>query len=503
MPQWRQGFLRSLQSRLIMAFTLLTLAALVLAGGVFVLLKQGGEEERALDHTVAAAPVIHWGFLQRLLLGESLGDIESYVRDAAQRYDVRILVFDESGQVAVDTGGGLQGKSLTLPTSARMLSEPRLPGERYVSWRPEEGTPGSDLILVAPFAPALLQLRPGPEEPLRVRGGPVLQGFEIDYRMVVAVPQSTIARAWLDLLPGLAIAAGVALPIAALMAVIIARNITRPLNRLTTAAHQIAEGTFDIDVSVSRQDEVGRLAEAFSSMSRRLGESYQEMRTLLANVSHDVKTPLTSILGFAQALRSGVTHDEAESKRAGEVIYDEAQKLLSRLNDLIYLSELESGQAVLQREDTDLRALVEGVLGRLASAAERRGIATSTALASGITLSVDKAKLERVLENLLDNAAKFTPPGGEVSIQASLDPDHPDQARVEIRNTAPDVAPDELPRLFERFYRRDRAGIERSAGTGLGLTIARDLIALHGGTLDASLADGEIVLTARIPLARA
>jgi signal transduction histidine kinase len=294
-------------------------------------------------------------------------------------------------------------------------------------------------------------------------------------------------------------AAAIALPVAVALAVAVARYVTRPLNRLTAAAHQMAQGTFDVDISVGRQDEVGQLAQAFSTMAVRVGESYQQMRTLVANVSHDVRTPLTSILGFAQALRTGVVTGEAESKHVGEVIYDEVVRLSTRLNDLLYLSELESGQAVLQRDEIDLRALVDTVLRRMMTDAEGRGVRVFIDLGEDLVVSADGPKLERALENLLDNACKFTPPGGELRVHTFLDPDKPTQACIEIGNTAPDVEPEELPRLFERFYRRDRAATGRSAGTGLGLTIARDLIELHGGTLEASLRDEDIVLTARLP----
>jgi signal transduction histidine kinase len=223
------------------------------------------------------------------------------------------------------------------------------------------------------------------------------------------------------------------------------------------------------------------------------------MRTLLASVSHDVKTPLTSILGFAQALRTGVVQGEAESRRVGDVIHQEAERLTKRLNDVIYLVELESGQVVLQHEEIDLRALLKDMLVTTTVAAEQKGVGVSTALAEGIVLSADRAKLERALENLLNNARKFTPPGGEIRVHTFVDPEQPGQVCIQIENTAPDVHPEELPRLFERFYRRDRAGTGRSAGTGLGLAIACELIELHGGTLEASAQDGEITLAAKIP----
>ena len=191
------------------------------------------------------------------------------------------------------------------------------------------------------------------------------------YRIAMAVSEGTIARAWLDLLPWLALAAVIALPFAVGSAIVIARNITRPLSKLTVAADQMAQGTFDIDVPTDRHDEVGQLSRAFSAMATNVGETHMQMRALVANVSHDMRTPLTSILGFAQALRGGVIKGEAESKHAGDVIYDEVAKLSERLNDLLFLSEIEAGQALLQREEVDLSELVASAVERIRSVDDR------------------------------------------------------------------------------------------------------------------------------------
>jgi signal transduction histidine kinase len=491
----RWGFLHSLQWKLILAFASLVVAALVLAGSLFVSLTQGEEERQALDQTFAAGPAIQVDFLQWSSRGDSLQEIEVHVREAAQRYDVRLLLLDQSSRVALDSDGDLTGEQLTPAPDSGPLTD-----GRHRTWRLAEGSPGADLILLVPFPPLELDQAPAAQRP-PTQDVPIGQFLSPQYRVVVAVPESTIARAWLGLLPGLLIAAAITLPVAVALAVAVARYVTRPLNRLTAAAHQMAEGKFDVEVSVRRQDEVGQLARAFSTMAARVGESHSQMRALVANVSHDVRTPLTSILGFAQALRDGVVMGEAESKHVGEVIYEEVGRLSTRLNDLLYLSELESGQAVIQRDAADLRTLVDGVVRRMTAGAEGRGVRVFTDLGEGLIISADSPKLERALENLLDNACKFTPAGGEIRVRIFVNENDGGQASIEVANSAPDVEAEELPRMFERFYRRDRARTERSAGTGLGLPIARDLIEMHGGTLEASLCDGELVLTARMPRA--
>lgn len=507
---WRPSFsFRTLQSKLIIASALLVIGALVLASAVFVGLTHGKERQRALDHTVAAAPGIHGEFLLHLLDGDSLSELQDYVREAAGQNDVRILMFDYSGLVVEDTGGKLVGTQLELSADSGAPEEQPPLGPRQ-SWRAGlsqtwhvEDEDGSSLTLVASF-PSLvvggrrISISDSPDQPPPEEAAPPGGTLISPYRIALAVSENTIARAWLDLLPWLTLAAAIALPFAIGFAIVISRNITRPLSQLTVAADQMAQGSFDIDVPINRGDEVGHLSRAFSSMATKVGEAHMEMRALVANVSHDMRTPLTSILGFAQALRSGVLTGEVESQHAGEVIHDEVTRLSSRLDDLLFLSEIESGQAVLQREDVDLRALVGDAVDRMLSGLPERGVAVVVDVAEGVTVSADRTKLERALENLLDNARKFTPPGGEIRIRSPAGGDG-EEVCIEVANSVPDVYPEELPRLFERFYKRDRGQSGRSAGTGLGLPIARDLIELHGGALDASLRDGEIVLAARIP----
>jgi signal transduction histidine kinase len=352
--------------------------------------------------------------------------------------------------------------------------------------------PGEDLFLVSSGIPRYGGFR----GPFDGRGladqGPGGQAEEAS--LVLAVPENTITRAWLELLPGLAVAAAFALPAAVGLAVVVARYITRPLHELTLASQQMARGSYDVAISTQRADEVGRLAQAFSVMAGKVGEAHAQMRSLVGGVSHDLKTPLTSILGFSQALRDGAVEDEAERRRLSGVLYEEAARLNTRLNDLLLLSELDSGQAMLQREEVDLGAQAEATLARLRPGFEERSLAVSAEIAPGVVASADPAKLERVIENLLDNARKHAPAGSTVGLRAW----HEGGAAVlSVENGAPGLQPEEVPRLFERFYRRNRA--RTSDGSGLGLSIARDLVQLHGGTLEAELAGERLRFSVRLP----
>ena len=476
----------SLQSKLILAFVVIVLVALALAGSVFVFVRRGELEKQKLDHLIAASPIVYSRFslLQERGAPESL--LAEFVDAAAEELDVRILLVDRRrGNIEADSDRVLTGEQLALPLDVLVTAPTRF--RPYFSWEPEADSPGSGFIFVSALPNQRSSRFPVPRDDR--------------FWLLLAVPKGTITGAWQGLLPSLGLAAAIALPAAVLLAVILARYITRPLEQLTFASQRMAEGTFDVRVSVDRRDEVGRLAQAFSTMAGRVGEAHSQMRTLVANVSHDLKTPLTSILGFSQALRDADAIDEAEVRRMGGVIHEEASRLATRLNDLLYLSELDSGQALLQREEIDLRRLIEGVVARIEPEVTARGATLHVDLADGVTVSADGPKLERALENLLDNARKYTPADGEIRVRSYVEEGSPDHVCVEVTNAAPDFSPEELPRLFERFYRSDRtrAGAGTS-GSGLGLSIARDLIELHGGTLEASLRDREIEFTIRLPI---
>jgi len=185
-------------------------------------------------------------------------------------------------------------------------------------------------------------------------------------------------------------------------------------------------------------------------------------------------------------------------QRMGEVIHEEARRLTARLDDLMYLSELEGGQAVVEREEIDLGKLLWAAVARVEPDLRTRGVELQIAVPAGLVGSADGAKLERAVENLVENARRYTPDGGRVRVTAKAVAGARGATVIEVANTAADIEPQEIPRLFERFYRRDRSR-SGTRGSGLGLPIARDLVELQGGTLDAALEGAEIVFRLRLP----
>ena len=477
----------SLQAKLILAFVAVVGVALLLAGGAFILVKRNDQRQHELDRIAAAAPAI-FGELQGFAArGEKPDTFAQFVQAAAERHGVRVLLISSDSKVTADSSTTLVGKKVAIPADAAKVTAPFGRGS-YTTWEPSGNSPGSGLVMVTSSLPQFgLSPKEGIAPTKLVVGG----------QIVLAAPVSTLAHAWVSLLPGLGIAAGIALPVAVLLGLLLAQYITRPLKDLTLASQQMAEGTFDVHVPVGRRDELGDLAEAFATMAQKVGGSQAQMRVLVANVSHDLKTPLTSILGFARALNTGAAATE-DSARIGGIIEEEANRLATRLNELLYLSEIDAGATVVAAEAVDISRLTAAAVERLLPPGPARTFTVATQISPGAVATADAAKTERIVENLLDNARKFVTPGGEVAINvAGAGPN----VVVEVANSCEEIPADELGRLFDRFYRRDRTRTRKMQGSGLGLSIARDIARLQGGELAASTAPGRVIFRLSLPIA--
>ncbi|MBK9714787.1 MAG: hypothetical protein IPO81_26320 [Kouleothrix sp.] len=212
-----------------------------------------------------------------------------------------------------------------------------------------------------------------------------------------------------------------------------------------------------------------------------LRRAEQSRRMFLANISHDLRTPLASLQAMIETLQDGALDDRVAAEDFLRRMDAEVQGLNRLVGEFLELTRIESGQLELALAPADLRALLRGVAARMAAQAEQRGIALALALPDRLMpVNVDTARIEQVLLNLLQNALAFTPRGGRVTLGAEA---QADGVRVWVHDTGAGIAPEDLPHIFERFYKADRA--RSGGGTGLGLAIAKHLVEHHGGRIEA------------------
>lgn len=210
-------------------------------------------------------------------------------------------------------------------------------------------------------------------------------------------------------------------------------------------------------------------------------------RDFVANVSHELKTPLTAIKGCAETLLGGALEDREHGPGFARSIYEQAGRLDSLVDDLLRLSYAESGSAVVEKSAVALKALVDDAAASARAALAAGKVKLHNLVPAGLKAAADRDKLSRVLINLLDNAAKYNREGGEIRVSAAV---FAGGVKVSVEDTGPGIAPEHLGRIFERFYRVDKARSRELGGTGLGLAIVKHLVELHGGSVGVESAEG-------------
>ncbi|MBK5108223.1 MAG: HAMP domain-containing protein, partial [Anaerolineales bacterium] len=271
-----------------------------------------------------------------------------------------------------------------------------------------------------------------------------------------------------------------------LLGVLLARTLTRSLRELTTATQKVARGDLEQQVPVRSKDELGELAASFNQMSSDLAKSRDLRRQMTADIAHELRTPLTVVLGHTEALSEGQLPPDPETF---EIIYDETKRLNRLVEDLRTLSLSDAGELHLNQQRISPKELLE----RAAAARKQEAIVNQVQLQieageSLLEIFVDADRMKQVLVNLLDNALRYTPTGGEIKLAARSA-----EAGVEImvKDTGPGIPQEDLDHLFERFYRGDKSRQREEGGSGLGLAIAKSLVEVQGGQIRVESKPGE------------
>jgi signal transduction histidine kinase len=472
---------RTFQARLTLAFVGVVALTLGLVS-VFVLnrlddyfTQQQAAEVRARAELVAAfiddragqfadgRPVVVDGQLRPVVAAEILKQIEGIANVVAQAdTDVQLFVDLGEGRGVVPVAGGHFGSPVTVapPTGIREPIETGLV--------PRRSTRSVD-----------------------------------DYIINVRLSNPyTVRQANLSTVTSLLAAVGVvALGLAMIVAAAVAHRFTTPLRRLTEASRSLAEGDFSqrIDQADVRagSSELTELAVQFNAMAEKLEESVaiirrdrDRSRDFLADVSHELRTPIAALLTFNELLKDQAGGDPAARAEFLESSRVQLERLDWLAQNLLELSKLDSGLVLLDLRPDDLRAVVESSVEQAQPAARRRRIDLHLSLPDApLRIRHDPQRIGQVVNNLVGNAIKFTPPGGRVDVNVAP---NADGARIDVVDTGTGIDPSELPRIFERFFRGSRANEARGSGSGLGLAIVRSIVDMHHGTIavDSRLGSG-------------
>lgn len=298
--------------------------------------------------------------------------------------------------------------------------------------------------------------------------------------MAMSGPMQQVANDAFDdaVVQALLVSTVIATLVAILISIFVSNRITAPLRRMVAGSQQIAAGDYRIRVQGTENDEIGELANNFNTMAAALEETEQRRVQLIGDIAHELRTPLTSLRGNFEGLLDGVVDPSPE---LWAQLHGETARLSRLVDDLQELSRVESGQLSLNIEPVESHRLIETAIARLRPQYTDKGVEIQEESGAELpNVATDEDRTIQVLTNLLSNALRYTPTGGSVTVSARAEAD---TVVFEVRDTGVGIPAEQLPHIFDRFYRVDRARSRALGGSGIGLSIAKALIEAQGGRI--------------------
>ena len=278
----------------------------------------------------------------------------------------------------------------------------------------------------------------------------------------------------------------VAIAIALLLTYFLSRRILAPVKALTSATRQFGKGDFSRRVDYKDKGELGELARSFNSMADDLEHTERLRRNMVADVAHELRTPLSNLKGYLEAISDGVVKLDEDTI---QLLNEEASSLSRLVNDLQELSLADAGEINLIIQPEDVSRLVNEAVTAMQTKAMTKGLTIFNDLPSTFpVVDIDSHRIKQVLLNLLDNAVAHTDPGGRITLTTRQ---QGNQIHISVADTGEGIPAKELPLIFERFYRVDKSRTRATGGSGLGLTIVKRLVEAHGGTIEVKSQPGQ------------
>ncbi|MBN1188696.1 MAG: HAMP domain-containing histidine kinase [Dehalococcoidales bacterium] len=452
----------TLRTRLLLSFMLIVVVSLGIAAvAVSVLLQKDYRDQAAMARMDDMTRPIYVQIRSLLRGTTTLAEVWELIQEQADSNNTWILFVDDKGHILRQASPGGPDENLAATE-----------GIPHGISQPVHGTFSTDdgqvyIYSAYPLGRVIDTLLSRPQT------------------LVLCQPRSSLATILAGLVGPFIWSAVIALLISLLLAYFMSRSVYRPIQKLSQAADNIALGHYDQTVPVSGTREIRALAVSFNGMAARVKESQLQLRHFVADVSHQLKSPLTSIQGFAQAVLDGTAGDEEKRIKALRIISDESKRMIRQVNELLDLSRMQAGQIKMTREPVDIKALLSHCEEIFAPRLEEKNIKLTGRLEVSTEIMGDIDRLEDVFSNLLDNAIKNAPSRGEILVEAQETPGK--TVNVIIEDNGPGIPPEQIPYVFDRFH---QSGGLRS-GFGLGLAIAREIVLAHGGEIEVSSQPGE------------
>jgi len=451
--------IHSLRFRLLVAFVLLILVTIGTIS-LFVSRNTGGEIEQyeQVDQQVRADRIrlilsqyyrINWGWSDIQTLVQQIGDIEGQ----------RIILTDAVGVVLAD-------------------SDDVLVGTQYQS--PQPGIPLYRIRISTPSGRANPPPPPGSAVAPSPANEPIVS--ESVFGIVYINPEGSsivLTRGLAQSIDRFLIWGGLlALAIALVLTFVVSDRILAPVQALSVAVRRLGQGDLSHRVRIKSKGELGELALAFNSMATELERTEKLRRNLVADTAHELRTPLSNLRGYLEAIRDGVVKPDPA---AIDSLYEEVALLSRLVEDLQELALADAGELKLVRQPEDASGLIKKSVATIESKATAKGLSVSIDLPESLPpADIDFHRVSQVLRNLLENAVTHTGRGGSITVAArQVD----NMVEVSVADTGEGIPVEDLPNMFERFYRVDKSRARATGGTGLGLTIAKRLVEAHGGQI--------------------
>lgn len=430
---------KSLQFRILVAFTLVIVVAIA-SVSIFVARAATRAIQDYQQHEEDARAIrVESMLMQIYLQRQGWADIQPFVEQLGSLYGQRVVLADSTGLVVADSGRTFLGKQYD---------------QRWI--------------------PAALPIRRGPVMVGTLFVNPELTGLNPVRSLVSSVNRFLLIGGLVVVLLAFAVTFW------------LSRRMSAPVHALTTAAGRLGRGDFSQRVNVRGDDEIAELGRSFNSMANDLEQAEQLKRNMVGDAAHELRTPLSNIRGYLEAMKDGVIAPEPAALQS---LYDESILMMKLVDELQELTIADSGKLELFRQNEDVNELVRAAALAIQARVDMGGLSLELELSPGLPqASVDAQRIGQVMRNLLGNAVAHTPRGGRITISTRGDGSG---VAITVADTGEGIGPDDLPHIFDRFFRADKSRSRATGGSGLGLTIAKRLVEAHGGKIQAQSEPGK------------